>query len=366
MAIYEVRTDSIEPLQPTHFASAGIRERDDLQRLLRDNIAVIGEDLLVIGEEFCDWEDSRRRIDLLAVDAQGNLVVIELKRTDNGGHMELQAIRYAAMVSAMTFDKAVEVFAAHLQRTNQEGDAQDRLLSFLGWEEPDEDSFAQDIRILLVSEGFSKELTTSVMWLNERELDIRCVRLRPYSDGGRVLVDVQQLIPLPEAQEFQVQIREKESRSRESRKKQSVRSETYQRFWAQLLEKAKAKTDLHKSISPGKDNWVAATAGVPGVQFVYVLGRNCPRVELYISTGDKGRNKDIFDSIERHKDKIETACGDTLSWERMDDRVTCRIANQMPTINFQDETTWGKVQDDFVDAMVRFEGALRPVLAGLK
>jgi len=42
-------------------------------------------------------------------------VVIELKRTEDGGHMELQAIRYAAMVSAMTFDGAVEIYGRYLR-----------------------------------------------------------------------------------------------------------------------------------------------------------------------------------------------------------------------------------------------------------
>lgn len=48
----------------------------------------------------------------MGVDDNANLVVIELKRDDDGGHMELQAIRYAAMVSGMTFSRAVDVFQA--------------------------------------------------------------------------------------------------------------------------------------------------------------------------------------------------------------------------------------------------------------
>jgi hypothetical protein len=40
-----------------------------------------------------------------------SLVVVELKRTDDGGHMELQAVRYAAMVSSMTFDQLVGAHA---------------------------------------------------------------------------------------------------------------------------------------------------------------------------------------------------------------------------------------------------------------
>ena len=62
-------------------------ERNDLQRLLRSQIDVLGDELYVLTEEFGEWEDSRRRIDLLAIDPQANLVVIELKRTNDGGHM---------------------------------------------------------------------------------------------------------------------------------------------------------------------------------------------------------------------------------------------------------------------------------------
>jgi hypothetical protein len=49
-----------------------------------------------------------RRIDLLGVDSMGHLVVFELKRTTDGGHLELQALRYAAMVSVTPFDDLAE------------------------------------------------------------------------------------------------------------------------------------------------------------------------------------------------------------------------------------------------------------------
>ena len=98
---------------PAAFAALGMYEKADLQRLLRDDISALDEDLFVIAEEFGNWEDARRRIDLLALDKAGRLVVIELKRTDDGGHMELQAIRYAAMVSAMGFAEVADTYVAH-------------------------------------------------------------------------------------------------------------------------------------------------------------------------------------------------------------------------------------------------------------
>jgi hypothetical protein len=54
------------------------------------------------------------------------------------------------------------------------------ILEFLGWDEPNEDTFAKEVRIILASADLSREITTSVIWLNRFGLDIRCVRFRPY------------------------------------------------------------------------------------------------------------------------------------------------------------------------------------------
>ena len=61
---------------------------------MRDRIDAIAPDVYVLTEEYGEWEDSRRRIDLLGIDKDANLVVIELKRSEDGGHMDLQAIRH--------------------------------------------------------------------------------------------------------------------------------------------------------------------------------------------------------------------------------------------------------------------------------
>ena len=92
------------------------------------------------------------------------------------------------------------------------------ILDFLEWTELDEDKFAQDVRMVLVSADFSRELTTAAIWLNEKDLDIRCVRIKPYSYNGQTLIDVQQVIPIPETADYQVQVREKKRQERASRR----------------------------------------------------------------------------------------------------------------------------------------------------
>lgn len=218
MPIYRIEDEQIVPVEPTTFEEQGLKERSDLQALLKSQIDVISPDTWVVAEEFSDWEDSRLRIDLLGIDKDANLVVIELKRTESGGHMELQAIRYAAMISTLTFDHLVTIYEEYLSRNDAEKDARDGLLEFLDWEDPREEEFGQKVRIVLASAEFSKELTTSVLWLNDQGLDIRCVRMAPCDNDGQILLDVQTVIPIPEAEGYQVGIREKKQRERASRK----------------------------------------------------------------------------------------------------------------------------------------------------
>jgi hypothetical protein len=244
MAIYEVESESIKPIPEAHFAKLGLKERGDLQRLIRDRIEVVAPDTMVLAEEFGNWEDSRRRIDLLALDREANLVVIELKRNEDGGFMDLQAIRYAGMITGMTFDQAVAAHQAYRTARGIEGDAQETILEFLGWGEPDEDAFAGDVRLVLVSAEFSKELTSAVMFLNERELDIRCVRVKPYSLEDRVLVDVQQVLPLPEASDYVVKLREK---AREERRKQRS-SKDLTKFDVTIVDETEAHLPKRRAI----------------------------------------------------------------------------------------------------------------------
>jgi hypothetical protein len=217
MGLFEMTTGGdLVPVPSSTFAAEQILERADLQRALREHIGAIGQDLLVVAEEFGDFE-VRRRIDLLCVDRTGRLVVVELKRTEDGGHIELQALRYAAMVSAMTFEQLVDTYQRHLALTDPEkaDGARDRLADWLDEAGGESSVIQRQVRIILASAGFDPQITTTVLWLNDiYGLDITCVRLTPYRVGGKLLLDVQQVIPLPEAAELTVQLRRRETAAR--------------------------------------------------------------------------------------------------------------------------------------------------------
>ena len=83
-------------------ADLGFRERDHLQEWIAKNPAMLGEELLIIQKEFAEFDKTRERLDLLALDKKGNLVIIENKRDDSGADVAWQALKYASYCSTFT------------------------------------------------------------------------------------------------------------------------------------------------------------------------------------------------------------------------------------------------------------------------
>lgn len=360
MAIYALTEKELVPVSATSFTAENIHERKHIQQLLKANVTVLDASLMVIAEEFGDWIDSSRRIDLLCIDSDANLVVVELKRTEDGGHMELQALRYAAMISAMTFEQLVETHARFINPAQPDhDDAQAAILKFLGWDGPDEDQFGQDTRIILASANFSKELTTAVLWLRDRDIDIRCVRLQPYRlADGTVLVDAQQIIPLPETASYQTQIGVKRQAERKQR---VVRHDERLEFWQQLLELAAQHTDLHAGRSPSKDNWLGGATGHRGIHLDYKIRLQDSAVQLCIDD-----NPQAYEALAADREQIESDFGAPLIWDRKANRKSTFILLILDGGYRSDRERWPEIQQSLVDAMVRLENAIKPRLGNLR
>lgn len=357
MSLYRITPDRFEPVPATTFAAERVLERRDLQRLLRENIEVIDKDLLVIAEEFGNWQDSTRRIDLLCLSRDASLVVVEIKRTEDGGHMDLQAIRYAAMVSSMTLDQVVDAYA---QTKGGDTDAARReITSFLLSDNRDAVELTGAVQIVLVSSDFSVEVTTSVLWLNRQGLDLRCIRLRPYRSGSEVLVDVSQIIPLPEAAAYEVKLREQE---REKRKVTGEKGERLKRFWSLFIERSKAKTDKWARRSP-TDRYALSGSRLArtGFELNPVVKGDEVRAECYIQIPEGGEvtNK-AFHLLLQEKDAIEKAFGGRLDWQELPDNDnSCRICTTIPGGWKSAESDWPETLDALIDALLRLETALK-------
>lgn len=362
MGLYRVATDKLESVPRTTFAAENLLERKDLQRLLRRDITPIGEDLMVIDEEYGDWEESNRRIDLLCLNKSGGLVVVEIKRTEDGGHMELQAIRYAAMVSSMTLEQVIKAYARACG--GDEEAARTGVLNFLQLDSEDEAELTGDVRIVLVPADFSAELTTAVLWLNRHDIDITCIRLRPYRMGNEILIDATQIIPLPEATDYEVKVRAQE---KEKRKVVGARQEIFRKFWAQLIDRSKARTQLLANRTTTVDHWLSAGIGRSGFSLNISLVQNEGQVDCYIRVpGGEEKSTAAFHALFSQKSEIEAKFGDQLDWQELPGRQGCRICKDLPDGWKSPESEWPEMQERIIDALIRLEAALKKPIQELK
>jgi hypothetical protein len=357
MALYQVTKEKLEPVSSTSFSEEKMLERKDIQRLLKADVSPLGAELMVICEEFCNWDDSNRRIDLLCLDKQARLVVVEIKRTDDGGHMELQAIRYAAMVSSMTLEQAIAAHAKSLTGDNAEERAKKEILDFLDLDSIEEQELTGEVRIILVSSTFSPELTTSVLWLNKQDLDITCVRLKPYRVGDQVLIDATQIVPLPEASDYEVKVREQ---AREGKKVRTARQDIFRRFWAQLIERSKPITPLFANRNTTIDHWLSAGIGKAGFWLSLSLTKDSAMAECGIRPSkDSDRNKAIFKALRAQQKQIESAFGEPLDWEELPERIGCRISKEIAKGWLTPESEWPELQDRMIEMAIRLDKALK-------
>ena len=101
------RSNRISRLEVKRFTELGFTERNHLQEWLANEPEALGEELLIIQKEFDGFDDTRERLDLLALDKDGCLVVIENKLDDTGRDVVWQALKYASYCSSLTDRKSV-------------------------------------------------------------------------------------------------------------------------------------------------------------------------------------------------------------------------------------------------------------------
>lgn len=140
------------------------------------------------------------------------------------------------------------------------------------------------------------------------------------------------------------------------------------RWWTQLIERSVAVTNLHKHITPGEYSWIGTSAGVRGLNFNYVVGRQECAAEIYIDRGKEAdqENTSIFDQLWAHRSEVEAAFGAALNWQRMEGKRACRIRFTQAGGGYRSpEEQWPRLHEDIAGAMNRLESALRPFLRQL-
>ncbi|HEX6746687.1 MAG TPA: DUF4268 domain-containing protein [Longimicrobium sp.] len=354
-------TNRIEPLQRRTFAELGLRERSNLQEWIANHPVALGEELLVIQKEFAGFADTAERLDLLALDKRGNLVIIENKLDDSGRDVTWQALKYASYCSSLTKEQIRSVFQHFLDQQSTGASAADRLAEFFHAEYEELDlnpGFSQ--RIILIAGHFRKEVTSTVLWLMNYKLQVQCFEVTVYSLGDELFLGLEQIIPLRGAEEYIIGIAGKTQEDALRQKEIPERHRVRRAFWTYVLERMNGETDLFRNISPGNDAWIGTGSGIGGIVFNMVATRSASRVEVYINR-ERQENELIFDALFARRVEFEAAMAMPIHWFRNDEGKGCRI-DVTTDGNLYDRDRWPEMADFLIRTTIRFVATFREPL----
>lgn len=353
--------NSIQRLENKSFTELGFRERDHLQEWIAKEPDVLGEELLIIQKEFSGFDDTHERLDLLALDKQGALVIVENKLDDSGKDVTWQALKYASYCSRLSKANIVKIYQQYLDLNEPGSTAEDKISEFLEGQDFEEITLNKGVtqRIILIAAKFRKEVTSTVLWLMNFKVQLQCFRATPYAMGEELFLNVEQIIPTQDTEDYMIGMAEKAQDDIESQTELKTRHVIRRDFWSQLIPAMNATpSNLYQNISPGIANWIGAGSGVRGVGMTFAAAKSYGRAEVYIDRGDKDENKFIFDQLSTMKDQIEQNFGGELIWERLDDKRACRIKAET-TGNVFDRDQWDTMVAFMTNAMCRLERAIK-------
>ncbi len=369
MYLINKETNSIQPLIKRTFTALGIKERAHLQEWIANNPSALGEELLIIQKEFSGFLDTYERLDLLALDKAGNLVVIENKLDDSGKDVTWQALKYAAYCSSLTKDQIEEIFQNYLVSQGNSKSATLLLSEFFDHTDYSEINLNKGgtQRIIFIAANFRKEVTATVLWLMRFNIQLKCFKATPFELNDQLFLTLDQIIPIKDAQDYMISMASKAQEEVRTEEEAKTRHKVRLAFWGKLLNAIKGQSLLFQNSSATKDHWLTAGGlNISGISYQLVITMNYACVLLYLGRSSTEENKKLFDVLSQYRNEIEKTFGTPLNWERADDQKSSRISFALQHVNYFNEEDWSQIINFLIKNINLLEASIKPYLPELK
>jgi hypothetical protein len=205
------------PVVRAPVAFSGRVSEAQLEAWLIEHPDLAGEPLLVLGSQLAEFAEDKDRLDVLAVDETGELVLIELKVDESFRVTDLQALAYAGAYASISTGHLAAVLRTQLQKQGVPDasveQAKERIANFVGVDDFDEWQPSRRVRIKLLAPGFPKRVLKTVKWLGDvYDMPIEAIEVKLFEDasGSRHLT-VDRLLPVRGDDAFDLTVREREA-----------------------------------------------------------------------------------------------------------------------------------------------------------
>lgn len=360
-----LNTKKLQAMSTKTFREIETKERQDLQEWIVSNPLCLWEEFLIIQKEFDGFNDTRERLDLLALDKHWVLVVIENKTDDTGRDVTWQALKYVSYCSTLTKKDIIDIYQSYLDKYYKGQKAEDKLMEFFDWEDVQEIEINQwhGQRIILVAGSFRKEVTSTVLRLLQYNIRVQCIKASIYQDGDELFLDMEQILPIQDAEDYMIRIANKNQEDVQQQEQNKTLKQLHKEFWWLLLPKINKITDLFANVNPTDDHWICAGSWIGWVPYTFAITKNHAQIELSImNKSTQEECKRIYDKLIVYKKEIEQKLWHELSWERLDEGKGSRVAFYLKWVNKFKREDRVRIMNFFIDNIKPFVDAIQPYL----
>ncbi len=171
---------------------------ENLENWILKEPSILNEKSLIIGNQVM-IPDVKDKIDILAIDLNGNSVIIELKRGRLKDPVDFQALIYASYISKWEFED-FEIQAKNFlnPKNNPEFNFNELFENFFiesGKEEAPDINIDQ--RIIIVGTDVKDKIGSVALWLREHQVDIKVIQMSIYKENDNIFIEPDIVIQLP-------------------------------------------------------------------------------------------------------------------------------------------------------------------------
>jgi len=191
--LWKVNGQDLNRVPSSTLSELGFREQS-LEEWIERRPEFLGEPLLIIGRQV-QIAGFENRIDLLAVDREGKLVAIEVKRDTVDVPAEFQALRYVAALANWSYER-IKNQAETYHRSRHPDTTQhfqELVDSFFEFEE--EVNLNEDQRIIIVGRNVHERLISVAGWLSSRNVNVKIVEVSLFVDEKCIFIFPNVILP---------------------------------------------------------------------------------------------------------------------------------------------------------------------------
>ena len=196
MPLWKITDKGPSKVKETKFKEEKLLE-EHLEDWIAKDSSILGEPLLVFGRQVI-IPDTKDRLDLLAVDPNGSITVIELKRGQLKDPVDIQSLRYASYVSKWDFQDFENTARNYFGKVGDTEFNFNELFESFCFKAGLDDvpDINRDQRIIIVGSAVREKLGSVALWLRGHNIDIKLIEVHAYKEGNDLFIEPSTIVPV--------------------------------------------------------------------------------------------------------------------------------------------------------------------------